>query len=289
MPRARKNIGASVRARLLNIARATSQDFELVLMRYAIERLLYRLAESQHADRFVLKGAMLLMTWFNEPVRSTRDLDFLGLGDSHPQSVVSIFKEMLSTEYPDGVHFNADQTRLELIREHNEYGGLRIRTEAVISGARVPIKIDVGYGDSTEPGVEPLDYPVILDMPVPHLRGYAPETVVAEKFHAIVEHGSANTRLKDYFDLWMLSKHFDFKPPRLAKAISATFARRGTPVPEDMPEGLSQAFANNEQKLAIWKSLKRSFTVDPGSLAEVVDGLNKFLMQAAQSARRAKN
>lgn len=134
-----------------------------------------------------------------------------------------------------------------------------------------------------------LDYPVILDMPVPHLRGYAPETVVAEKFRAIVEHGRANTRLKDYFDLWMLSKHFDFKPPRLAKAISATFARRGTPVPEDIPEGLSQAFANNELKSAMWESLNRSFTVDPGSLAEVVDDLEGFLMQAANSARNEMN
>lgn len=289
MPRAKKNIGASVRARLLNIARETSQEFEQLLMRYTIERLLYRLAESQHADQFVLKGAMLLMTWFNEPVRSTRDLDFLGLGDSHPQSVVSIFKEILTEEYPDGVEFAADGTRLELIRQHNEYGGLRIRTEAVISGARVSIKIDVGFGDSTEPGVQPLDYPVILDMPVPHLRGYAPETVVAEKFHAIVEHGHMNTRLKDYFDLWMLRKHFDFKLSRLAKAVSATFARRGTSLPEDVPEGLSQAFANHEQKSAIWKSLKRSFTVDPGSLAEVVDDLEGFLMQAAQSARSTEN
>lgn len=285
MAKENRNIGASVRARLLRIARQRGQLFELVLTRYAIERLLYRLSQSAHADRFVLKGAMLLMTWFDEPFRGTRDLDLLGYGDPTPESVLEVFREVLSREGPDGVRFDASGVRIDRIREDNDYGGLRIRTTAEIGGARIAVGVDIGFGDATEPSVEVIDYPVLLDMPAPRLRAYARETVVAEKFQAIVVLGRANSRMKDYYDLWILSQSFDFERDRLAKAISATFERRRTVIPEGAPDGLTPAFAENAQKQQQWEAFKRDVAIDPGLLAEVVAELAGFLMPAAKAVR----
>ena len=281
-----RDIEASVRARLLNIARQRGQTFDLVLTHYAIERLLYRLAESPHAHRFVLKGAMLLMAWFDEPFRGSRDLDLLGRGNPDPQSsVLEDFKEIFGMEHQDGVRFDADRARIDRIREDNEYGGLRIRTTAGIGGARIAVAVDIGFGDATEPGIEMLDYPVLLDMPVPRLRGYAPETVVAEKFHAIVALGRVNSRMKDYYDLRMLNRSFDFEGSRLTQALSATFARRGTRIPEETPDGLTTAFAEDVQKSRQWEAFRRDIALDPGPLTEMIATLEAFLMPTAKAAR----
>ena len=282
-----RNIGASVRARLLRIARQRGQLFELVLTRYAIERLLYRLSQSAHADRFVLKGAMLLMTWFDEPFRGTRDLDLLGYGDPTPESVLEVFREVLGREGPDGVRFDASGVQIDRIREDNDYGGLRIRTTAEIGGARIAVGVDIGFGDATEPSVEVIDYPVLLDMPAPRLRAYARETVVAEKFQAMVALGATNSRMKDYYDLWVLSQSFEFDRSRLARAIAATFARRKTAIPEEIPDALTPAFAELPVKQQQWESFKRDVAVDPGSLRKVISALEAFLLPAAAAAREA--
>ena len=189
-----KNIGASVRARLLGLSRANGQSFDLVLTRFALERLLFRLSQSRYAERFVLKGAMLLMIWFENPHRGTRDLDLLGFGDPSPDAMLATFREILAQDTGDGVAFDADALRIDRIREELEYGGLRLRTTASISGARVNLTIDIGFGDTLEPGAELIDYPVMLDLPAPRLRAYARETVIAEKFQAMVALGRANSR-----------------------------------------------------------------------------------------------
>ena len=173
---------------------------------------------------------MLLLTWFDEPFRGTRDLDLLGYGDPAPDAVLDVFREVLGQEQPDGVVFDAGTARISRIREENEYGGLRMRATADIAGARIAVNVDVGFGDATEPPAEWLDYPVLLDMPAPRLRGYARETVVAEKFQAMVDLGMANSRMKDYFDLWIIGQACEIERSRLAAAISATFARRGTAI-----------------------------------------------------------
>ena len=284
MPEAVKNVGASVRARLLRVSKEKGQNFDLVLTHYAIERLLYRLAQSRHADRFVLKGAMLLMTWFEEPFRGTRDLDLLGYGDPAPDIVLDVFREVLGQELPDGVVFDTGAARVSRIREENEYGGLRIRATADIAGARIAVNVDVGFGDATEPPAEWLDYPVLLDMPAPRLRGYARETVVAEKFQAMVDLGMANSRMKDYYDLWIIGQAFEMDRSRLARAISATFARRGTPIPDGVPDGLSPAFAEDAVKRQQWESFKQDLSIDPGPLDGVVSALAAFLMPAAAAA-----
>ena len=194
------NVGASVRQRLLNLAHAGGQPMELLLTRFALERLLYRLSLSPHRERFVLKGAMLLATWFDtwfdEPHRATRDVDLLGFGDAAEDALLGTFREIMAVEVDDGVSFDLKGLRIEAIREEVEYGGSRLRTTAAIAGARIPITVDIGFGDAVEPGVEDIDLPVLLDMPSPHLRAYPPETVIAEKFHAMVVLGRANSRMK---------------------------------------------------------------------------------------------
>lgn len=273
MPERPRNIGASVRQRLLNLAHASGQPLELLLTRYALERLLHRLSMSPHRDRFVLKGAMLLVTWFAEPHRATRDVDLLGFGDATEDALLETFREIMAVEVDDGVSFDLKGLRIEPIREELEYGGSRLRTTAALSGARIPITVDIGFGDAVEPGIEEIDLPVLLDMPSPHLRAYPPETVIAEKFHAMVVLGRANSRMKDYYDVWMLLNAFDLEPERLRQAIVATFARRGTLIPAEAPDGLSDAFASDAGKLRQWDAFARNLSGSTPGLGFVVSTL----------------
>lgn len=199
MPEKPRNVGASVRQRLLNLARASGQPLELLLTRYALERLLHRLSISPHRHRFVLKGALLLTTWFEEPHRATRDLDLLGFGDPSDDALLTVFREIMAHTVDDGVSFDTAGLQIQPIREDLEYGGSRLRTTAALAGARIPIVVDVGFGDAIEPSAEDIDLPVLLEMPSPHLRAYPQETVIAEKLHAMVMLGLANSRMKDYY------------------------------------------------------------------------------------------
>lgn len=280
-----KNIGASVRARLLQVSKTSGQTFDLVLTRFALERLLFRLSQSPHADRFVLKGAMLMMSWFNDPHRGTRDLDLLGFGDPSAEPMLATFREILAQEAADGVEFDVDALRVDRIREEVEYGGLRLRTTALIGGARISLTIDIGFGDAVEPGAEELDYPSMLDFPKPRLRGYARETVIAEKFQAMVALGRANTRMKDFYDIWILSRSFNFDDDRLPRAIAATFARRGTEIPQDPPDALTSAFAEDAQKQRQWRAFVEGVAHDPGELAIVIKDIAALLMPRATTAR----
>src|SRR5260370_1131168 len=203
-----KNMGASVRSRLLNISKQRRQPFQLLLTYYVLERLLYRLSQTKHRDRFILKGAMLLTKWFEDPLRPTKDLDFLGFGNNDEKEMVSIFQDVCAVSFNDGVVFDVNSVQIDRIREEAEYGGLRITANATVDGARVPVVIDIAFGDSVEPGLQEIDLPVLLDFPAVHLRAHAPETVMAEKFQAMVMLGRANGRMKDFYDLWGLSRIF---------------------------------------------------------------------------------
>ena len=280
-----KNMAASVKARLLVHAKAAGSTFDQTLTRYVLERLLFRLSVSAHSDRFVLKGAMLLTSWFDDPLRPTRDIDFLGFGDPAPAAMRSVFADILATVVEeDGVAFDPDEIRIKAIREDVEYGGLRLKTVARIDNARVAVTIDIGFGDATTPEPELLNYPVLLDLPAPQLRAYARETVIAEKFQAMVALGLANTRIKDFYDIWVLQKHFVFDGTRLSAAIRATFDRRNTAIPAEPPEAFTASFAEDAGKQALWKS----FTADleaPTDLSVVVAALSDFLMPRARDAR----
>lgn len=279
-----KNLGASVRARLLRLSKENGQSFDLVLTRFALERLLFRLSQSPHADRFVLKGAMLMMSWFDDPHRGTRDLDLLSFGDPSADAMLVTFRDILSLDVEDGVVFDPDTLRVDRIREELDYGGLRLRAIASVGGARINLTIDIGFGDALEPGVEVVDYPVMLDHPVPRLRAYARETVIAEKFEAMVALGRTNSRMKDFYDIWILSRSFSFDDDRLARAIAATFARRGTAIPTELPDALTPAFAADEQKQKQWRAFVEDVAVDPGPLAPVLEELTGFLIPHASRA-----
>ena len=277
MPDRPRNIGASVRQRLLNLAHARGQPMELLLTRYALERLLHRLSLSPHRERFVLKGAMLLATWFDEPHRATRDVDLLGFGDAAEDALLATFREIMAVEIEDGVSFDLKGLKIEAIREEVEYGGSRLRTTAALAGARIPITVDIGFGDAVEPGIEDIDLPVLLDMPSPHLRAYPPEAVIAEKFHAMVALGRANSRMKDYYDVWMLTSAVELEPERLRRAIVATFARRNTVIPAEVPDGLSDAFATDPTKQRQWDAFARNLSGSVPGLGLVVSELRQRL------------
>lgn len=280
-----KNLGASVRARLLKLSKESGQSFDLVLTRFALERLLYRLSRSPHVDRFVLKGAMLMMSWFHDPHRGTRDLDLLGFGDPSEEAILATFREILSLDVEDGVQFDGATLRVDRIREEMEYGGLRLRTLAAVGGARINLTIDIGFGDALEPGAEVVDYPVMLDLPAPKLRAYARETVIAEKFQAMVVLGRANSRMKDFYDIWVMSRSFSFDDDRLARAIAATFNRRETPIPDEVPDALTPAFAADEQKRRQWRAFIEGLAIDPGELESINKELIAFLMPRANQAK----
>ena len=288
MRRPLQNIGASIRARLLNLSRERNQPFELLLTRYTIERLLYRLSKSKHRDRFVLKGAMLMQHWFDDPHRPTRDLDLLGFGDNEPDLTLGIFREICAIKAEDAVIFDLDTLAVDRVRDESGYGGLRLKTYAMVDGARIRVVIDIGYGDATEPGLTEIELPVLLDQSPPNLRAYSYETVIAEKFQAMVTLGLANTRLKDFYDIWVLARNHEFENDRLARAIKATFARRATEIPLERPDGLTEAFANDPTKQRQWIAFVQDVAIDPGSLAEVLNTLAAFLMPHADKARHLK-
>lgn len=272
-----RNVGASVRQRLLNLARARGQPLDLLLTRYVLERLLHRLSLSPHHGRFVLKGAMLLTTWFDEPHRATRDLDLLGFGDASDDALLAAFRDVMAIAVDDGVSFDLAGLKIQPIREELEYGGSRLRTTALLAGARVAVTIDVGFGDAVEPAAEVVSLPVLLDLPAPRLRAYPPETVIAEKLHAMVVLGLANSRMKDYYDVWMLTRTFEFEAERLRQAVSATFERRRTPVPTKVPEGLGEAFARDAGKQRQWAAFAGNLSARAPALADVVRDLRAAL------------
>jgi Nucleotidyl transferase AbiEii toxin, Type IV TA system len=275
-----RNVGASVRDRLTQRARANADNVQLVLTRYAIERLLYRLSVSPHRDRFILKGAMLFGLWSPTPYRATGDLDLLGYGDPAAEAVVAVFRQICTTDAPDdGVTFMPDTVQAEVARAEDEYSGLRVTLKAVIGGARLPMQVDIGFGDAVTPAPLEVDYPSLLDLPTPRLCAYPPETVVAEKVQAIVALGMLNSRMKDFFDLWAISQTSPFDGPVLGDALQATFTHRATLLPAEMPIALTQAFANDAAKQAQWRAFIRraAIALAPEPLPDLLSSVAGFV------------
>lgn len=274
-----RNISASVRDRLLNKARSEKLDFNLLLTRYALERMLYRLSISKQRDQFLLKGALLFDLWFDVPHRPTHDADFLGFGSAKIPHIEEIFRDICRIEVEDGIAFQPDTVKAAEIRKEANYAGVRVTLLGMLDSARCAVQIDIGFGDAVVPGPDEVHYPVILgEMPGPHLHVYPRYTVVAEKLQALTSLGMLNSRMKDYFDLWILAKHSDFDGQILSRAIAATFERRRTAVPTGVPIGLSDEFINDAQKGKQWQGFLRKNALDPMSLATVVVDLRDFLM-----------
>ena len=275
-----RNVAASVRQRLLNLSKASGVDYNQLLIRYAIERLLYRLSRSRHRNNFVLKGAMLFAIWEGSPHRPTQDLDLLGFGDRSPDRIAAVFRDLckISVE-DDGIAFAAKTVRAEEIRTTDEYGGIRVRFTASLGGAIIRVQADVGFGDAITPASPESDYPTLLpDQAAPHLRVYPRETVVAEKVEAIAKLGMLNTRFKDYYDLRYLADRFEFDGSVLTAAIAATFERRGTPLPPALPAGLSPAFGTDPVKQTQWAAFRRRQPEQSlPDLPDVIAEINRFL------------
>ncbi|MBC7701945.1 nucleotidyl transferase AbiEii/AbiGii toxin family protein [Aquabacterium sp.] len=266
-----RNLAASIRARLKQHADATKQDFNLTLTHYGLERLLYRLSVSSHANNYLLKGALLFALWYDQPHRPTRDADLLGFGPSDIDSAISAFREICQIAVEDGIEFDQASIRGSVIRKEAGYGGMRIDLLAKLDGARIALQVDIGFGDAVTPAPESVSYPVLLqDLPAPRLRAYPKYTVVAEKFHAVCLLGMANTRMKDYFDLWVLLTEEALEPAELQRAIRATFARRKLPMPSALPSGLSDAFAQDAMKQRQWAAFLKKNQLGFINLVEVV-------------------
>jgi predicted nucleotidyltransferase component of viral defense system len=249
------NVAESVHRRLLNRSRETGEAFDFLLQRYAAERLLYRLGESAHRGRFVLKGAMLFALWGGSVYRPTRDLDFTGYGKSDANDVIASFQDVCVVSAPDdGLVFDAATVAAEPIRDEAEYDGLRVRLRAMLGNARIEMQIDVGFGNAIEPGANDVQYPTLLDAPAPNIRAYPHEAVVAEKLHTLVVLGERNSRIKDLYDLYTLAAQFPFDSAKLTKAIAATFERRRTKIEPAQPAGLAPRFFADEVRAAQWRA-----------------------------------
>lgn len=273
-----KNMGASVRQRLLNHAKESGKPFAEVLQYYAMERFLYRLSVSPHADKFLLKGALLLTAWQAPISRPTMDIDLLGRTDNAIDSIVQLMREVVQLDVPDdGLLFVTTSFSGTAIREDADYSGVRVAFTGLLNAARVHMQIDIGFGDVVTPGPERLTYPTLLDFPAPILSGYSRETVMAEKLQALVQLRMLNTRMKDYFDLWLLSQQPELNRETLTTAIERTFSNRKMEI-DKTPIGLSPEFGNDPTKQVQWRAfLKRSaLTEVPDSLNEVVAELWAF-------------
>jgi len=281
-----KNHAISVRDRLLQRARRDKEDFQRLLVRYGIERLLYRLSRSDHANAFILKGATLFALWLGKPHRATKDLDLLGRGAPDVERLVAVFTEVVAIACPeDGIAFDADGISGAPIRADAVYTGVRVLIPAQLAGARIRISVDVGLGDATVPTPPTVDVPSLLDLPAPRLRAYAPETVVAEKLEALVVLGLTTSRMKDLYDLDLLRQTFPFDDT-LVDAVRATFQRRGTPLPNELPIGLTDAFAEDATKQTQWRAfLRKASPAEERALDEVVQGLRDWLWPVLDQAR----
>jgi len=272
-------MAASVHQRLLNEARESGRPFNELLQYYAMERFLYRLACSQHGRRFVLKGALMLNVWQAPLTRPTMDIDLLGRIENNVDVLVAVGREVCQQEVePDGLVFRADTVQGEQIVEEGDYVGVRLRLRGNLGNARVTIQVDVGFGDLILPEPELIDYPTILDFPPPRIRGYSRESTVAEKFEAMNKLGMLNSRMKDFFDIWVLCRQFRFDGASLAEAIERTFARRGTEVVTD-PVCFTQQFAEDADKRVQWQAFIRKARLEnaPVEFSEVVSVVAAFL------------
>jgi len=278
------NVYASVRQCLLNEARATGRPFNELLQYFAMERFLYRLSKSPHGEKFVLKGALMLAMWEVSLTRPTKDIDLLGHLANDIDRIVAVVKRVCGQEVePDGLDFDQDSVRGERIAEETEYEGVRVRFHGKLGTATVTMQLDVGFGDVVVPAPVTADYPTILDMPAPRIRGYTRESLIAEKFHTMVRRGLLNSRMRDFFDVWVLSRQFDFEGEVLAAAIRETFARRDLEV-APRPAALTAEFAADTAKAKQWRGFLRKSRLEgaPGELAEVVAAIAVFLGPVAE-------
>ena len=285
-PPRKQNIGHSVFQRLLNYAKHRGEDFNLTLLRYGVERLLYRLSISPYAGEFILKGASLFLVWKGRGYRVTKDTDLLGFGIADTDRISSVFREICRLPCEeDGMLFLSDTVRAVPIREEQEYDGIRVTLTGVLHQARISLQVDIGFGDVITPAPERIEFPTILGAPAPQLRAYPRYTVVAEKFEAMVRLGMANSRMKDFYDVWLLSRLFEFDGQMLCEAFRNTFSRRATPLPAGLPIAFTEEFRQDLQKQAQWQAFVRKAKPEPvaDGFDALIDDVVHFLMPVVEA------
>lgn len=273
-------ITQSVHRRLLNIRNETGEEFNHLLIRYGLERLLYRLMAAGYENDFVLKGAMLFALWQDVPGRPTRGVDLLGFGEVNHERLRKIFADACTADVADdGLCFDGESIVTDDIRDDQEYHGIRIRLLGHLGRARIAIQVDVGFGDAISPPPETLEYPTILNFPAPHIRAYHPATVVAEKFNAMIALGIMNSRLKDFYDVYMLLQHMNLDDEQLAQSIRSTFQRRKTPLPTELPPVFTDEYIIEGNKEIQWAAfLRRNLLTDCNlSFKQVVGSIQREL------------
>ena len=274
-----RNIAASVHQRILHKSRESARPFNDLLQYYAIERFLYRLSRSSYAGKFILKGALMLMVWEVRAFRSTMDIDMLGKMENRTDAIMAMARDVCLQEVePDGVVFDPSSIRGQMITEDADYEGVRINFRGSLDTARITIQLDVGFGDIVIPPPELMAYPTILDLPAPQIRGYSKESTIAEKLEAMVRRGIMNSRMKDFWDIRLLSRQFDFDGQTLARAIKETFTARHTVIPSD-PVAFTESFILDEAKQSQWEAFlrKNRMTGVQDTFEEAVNGISLFL------------
>lgn len=288
MSKADDALAQSVKARLVNRAHADGVEPNQLLSRFALERFLYRLSQSPYADRFVLKGAMLLLVWLGDSIRPTRDADLLGFGSLTVETLAEVFREVcIQKVEPDGMSFERSSVQVSQIREGNPYGGHRVKVVGRLGQARLRVQIDVGIGDVVAPDPEWLDYPTLLQQPAPRIRAYRAETAISEKLHAMVTLGTRNSRMRDFFDIHMLAGAMAFQGTDLVRAVRTTFAGRSTALPTSVPPALTAAFAHSSEKRTQWSAFLRKSGLKraPSNFGDVVADVARFLLPLLEAAR----
>lgn len=277
------NYAHSIFAKLKNLAKEKGYLFNQLLVRYANERFLYRLSVSDFAKQFVLKGGNLFIIWQNGwSFRPTIDSDLLCFGKADEQHLAFVFAQLCDAEGhdSDGMKYDTSSIKVSQIREDTEYGGTRIVLNAYLGNARVPLQFDIGIGDAITPAAEITDFPVLLDGAIPRLRVYPKETAIAEKVEAMVSKGFENSRMKDFYDIWLLSELFNFDYQVLREAICNTFTRRGTNIPEDVPICFSDEFINFPVKQTQWAAFvrKNNLRETPGDFCNAALRIKDFIL-----------
>jgi predicted nucleotidyltransferase component of viral defense system len=285
------NIAASIQSKLLTLSRKRGEDYNYLLTRYFGERLLYRLSQSQYQEQYILKGATLFKVWNGEPHRATKDLDLLCFGNNEVEYIEKIYKEICSLHCEeDGIIFLPESVTGEVIKEDQEYEGIRIKLKGKLGKIEIPIQVDIGFGDAVTPDAEEVEIEPILDTPKPRLRIYPRETVIAEKFQAMVSLGIRNSRIKDFYDIWFLSKNYEFQGYLLCQALKKTFERRKTEIPMKEPLALTQEFVNDSDKQKQWQAFlsKSRIRLTPNSFGEVINEIQNFIMPPCLAAAQNK-
>lgn len=285
MQRELKNVPASVRARLLNEAKASGDSYDQVLQYFAIERFLYRLSKTEWSEHLIVKGAIMLRAWRTPLGRATRDIDFLGTIDSSPESVERAIRECLAVEYPnDGLVFDPEVEAVG-INVMDRYPGVRAVVRGNLDGGLFKLQLDIGVDDAVVPDPEWVEYPTLLDLEAPRVLAYQPVAALAEKFETIVTRGLANSRLRDYYDLWLLPTLRGYSGSEVSAALEATFSHRGTRLPTEPPPGLSERFFGAAEAQAGWRAFLANRRVEaPTDLAAVCDSIITFIMPPAVAA-----